>query len=107
MVYLGVGAVLYFALASSGTASVAWFVLLTGIILSFYGGGFATVPAYLKGADIYTLSLYLMVAVLAVGFIANLLIRPVADRYVEEGAEDEARFDKQPRRAPKTVRQEA
>ena len=107
MMYLGVGAVLYFLLASSGTASVAWFVLLTGIILSFYGGGFATVPAYLKdlfgtlevgaihgrlltawsaagvagplivnaiadaetaagksGADLYTLSLYIMVGVL-------------------------------------------
>ena len=44
----GIGAVLYFLLASTGTASVAWFVLLTGVILSFYGGGFATVPAYLK-----------------------------------------------------------
>src|SRR3954468_8414159 len=48
MIYLGVGAVLYLLLASTGTASVAWFVLLTGIILSFYGGGFSTVPAYLK-----------------------------------------------------------
>jgi MFS family permease len=150
MVYLGVGAVLYFALASSGTASIAWFVLLTGIILSFYGGGFATVPAYLKdlfgtsqvgaihgrlltawsaagiagplivnaiadsetaagkeGADIYTLSLYLMVGVLTIGFIANLLIRPVAGRFMEEGTDDRARFEKRPDRAPTTVRQEA
>ncbi|MEA2180469.1 MAG: hypothetical protein QOG77_3766, partial [Solirubrobacteraceae bacterium] len=150
MVYLGVGAVLYFALASSGTASIAWFVLLTGIILSFYGGGFATVPAYLKdlfgtsqvgaihgrlltawsaagiagplivnaiadsetaagkeGADIYTLSLYLMVGVLTIGFIANLFIRPVAGRFMEEGTDDRARFEKRPDRAPTTVRQEA
>ena len=127
MGYLGIGAVLYFLLASTGTASVAWFVLLTGIILSFYGGGFATVPAYLKdlfgtkqvgaihgrlltawsaagiagplivnafadaqagagksGADLYTLSLYVMVGVLLVGFAANLMIRPVAERYHEE-----------------------
>ena len=126
MVYLGVGAVLYFLLASTGTASIAWFVLLTGIILSFYGGGFATVPAYLKdlfgslevgaihgrlltawsaagvagpliinaiadaegaagksGADLYSLSLYIMVGVLALGFVANLLIRPVAERHLE------------------------
>jgi MFS family permease len=48
MCYLGIGAVLYFLLAASGTASVVWFVLLTGVILSFYGGGFSTVPAYLK-----------------------------------------------------------
>jgi MFS family permease len=121
-VYLGVGAVLYFLLASTGTASVPWFLCLSGLILSFYGGGFATVPAYLRdlfgtlqvgaihgrlltawsaagiagplivnavadsqtaagkeGAALYRLSLYLMVGVLAVGFVANLLIRPVAE----------------------------
>jgi MFS family permease len=152
MVYLGVGAVLYFLLASSGTASVAWFVLLTGVILSFYGGGFATVPAYLRdlfgtlqvgaihgrlltawsaagvagplivnaiadsetaagkeGADIYTLSLYLMVGVLAVGFVANLLIRPVSGRFLEERAEEgEPRFEKgvARERGPAIARQE-
>ena len=129
---------LYFLLASTGTASVAWFVLLTGVILSFYGGGFATVPAYLKdlfgtlqvgaihgrlltawsaagvagplivnaiadsedaagksGADLYTLSLYIMVGVLIVGFIANLLIRPVGDRYMEEETSS-GRFTREP-----------
>jgi MFS family permease len=131
MIYLGLGAILYFLLASTGTASVAWFVLLTGIILSFYGGGFSTVPAYLKdlfgtiqvgaihgrlltawsvagvagpliinaiadrqtaagksGAELYTLSLYIMVGVLVVGFIANLMIHPVDERFhePEEGA---------------------
>ena len=125
--YLGIGAVLYFLLASTGTASVAWFVLLTGVILSFYGGGFATVPAYLK--DLFgTIAgrrdprpaadrlvgrrrrraadrqrdrrprrrrpaspaptstrcrCYIMVGVLVVGFIANLLIRPVDERFHE------------------------
>ena len=48
MGYLGIGAVLYLVLATAGTASIALFVLVTGVILSFYGGGFATVPAYLK-----------------------------------------------------------
>ena len=142
MIFLGGGAVLYFLLASTGTAAVAWFVLLTGVILSFYGGGFATVPAYLKdlfgtvqvgaihgrlltawsaagvagplivnaiadsegaagksGADLYTLSLYIMVGVLMVGFVANLLIRPVNERYMEpeEGA---GRFRREPAPAP-------
>ena len=111
-------------LAADGTAGVALFVMVTAVILSFYGGGFATVPAYLKdlfgghevgaihgrlltawsaagiagpaivngiadsqtaagksGADLYELSLYIMVGVLVVGFVANLLIRPVAERY--------------------------
>jgi MFS family permease len=126
MIYLGVGAVLYFLLASTGTASIAWFVLLTGVILSFYGGGFATVPAYLRDlfgtyqvgaihgrlltawsaagiagpliingfldregkpgtltAEAYRPALFTMVGVLAVGFVANLLIRPVAGRFHE------------------------
>jgi MFS family permease len=138
MIFLGVGAVLYFLLASTGTASVAWFVLLTGVILSFYGGGFATVPAYLKdlfgtlqvgaihgrlltawsaagvagpliinaiadseeaagksGADLYTLSLYIMVGVLVVGFVANVLIRPVHERFMER-EEHAARFRREP-----------
>jgi MFS family permease len=124
MTYLGVGAILYFVLASSGTAGLGVFVAVTIVILSFYGGGFATVPAYLKdlfgnhqvgaihgrlltawsaagvagpwiinsiadsqaaagkqGADLYELSLYIMVGVLLVGFVANLLVRPVNERF--------------------------
>ena len=150
MTYLGVGAVLYFLIAATGTASVAWFVLLTGIILSFYGGGFSTVPAYLRdlfgtlqvgaihgrlltawsaagvagplivnaiadaqtaagksGADLYTLSMYIMVGVLAVGFVANLLIRPVDERHMEPSATVGERFRRAPaaetERAPATA----
>jgi MFS family permease len=149
MGYLGIGAVLYFVLASSGTAAVGLFVAVTALIISFYGGGFATVPAYLKdlfgglevgaihgrlltawsaagiagptivnrvadsqeaagkeGADLYTLSLYIMVGVLVVGFVANLLIRPVAERYherAEEAAQPQAdrrsRFTHEPEEA--------
>lgn len=126
MMYLGVGAVCYFLLATAGTASVAVFVILTGVILSFYGGGFSTVPAYLKdlfgtievgaihgrlltawsaagivgplivngladhetsagksGSDLYTISLFIMVGVLVVGFLANLAIKPVDERFYE------------------------
>ena len=102
------------------------FVLLAGLIISFYGGGFATVPAYLRdlfgtyqvgaihgrlltawsaagvagpliingildtkgepgsltAAD-YRPALLTMVCVLAVGFVANLLIKPVDSRFHE------------------------
>ncbi|NHN56980.1 OFA family MFS transporter [Calidifontibacter sp. DB0510] len=51
MVFLGVGAVLYLLLATVGHSATAVFVLLALFIISFYGGGFATVPAYLK--DLY------------------------------------------------------
>ena len=135
--YLGVGAVLYFFLATAGSTSLFVFVLLSAVILSFYGGGFATVPAYLKdlfggfevgaihgrlltawsaagvagplivnaiadfqtaqgaeGADLYRLSLFIMVGVLVVGFLANLGIRPVPERYHEPvDVRDDRRVD--------------
>ncbi|WP_410583337.1 OFA family MFS transporter [Amycolatopsis sp. lyj-108] len=46
--YLGVGALLYLVIALTTNASKLVFVLCAMLILSFYGGGFATVPAYLK-----------------------------------------------------------
>ena len=125
---------LYFVLASFGAASLVLFLLVTVVILSFYGGGFATIPAYLKdlfgvaqvgaihgrlltawscagvagpliinavadyqmaagrtGADLYTLSLYIMVGVLVVGFVANLLVRPVDPRFHMEPEREEER----------------
>ena len=48
MLYLGGGIVCYTLLALAGSTSTAIFVLLAAVILSFYGGGFATVPAYLR-----------------------------------------------------------
>ena len=127
MVYLGVGIVLYVALALVGATSTAIIVLLAAIIISFYGGGFATIPAYLRDlfgvfqvgaihgrlltawsaagvagpliingfldsaggagtltADSYRPALFTMVAILGVGFVANLLVRPVAAKFHED-----------------------
>ncbi|GAB3721737.1 L-lactate MFS transporter [Nocardiopsis nanhaiensis] len=124
--YLGIGGLLYLLIAVAGTSSVVLFVAVTGIILSFYGAGFATIPAYLKdlfgsfnvgaihgrlltawscagiagplivnviadyqlaagysGADLYTLSLYLIVAVMVIGFVANMLVRPLPTERVQ------------------------
>ncbi|WP_051457615.1 L-lactate MFS transporter [Microbispora sp. ATCC PTA-5024] len=134
-VYLGVGALLYLVIALTGNASRPLFIVCALGILSFYGGGFATVPAYLKdlfgshqvgaihgrlltawstagvlgplivnaiadaqkaagrtGPALYTTSLYIMIGLLAVGFLANELIRPVSERYHERPtAEPETR----------------
>ncbi len=111
------------ALASAG--SKALFVGALCIILSMYGGGFATVPAYLAdifgtkfvGAihgrlltawslagvvgsevivrvrdqqiaagvpktDVYNTVMYIMVGVLALGFVCNLLVRPVHSKWL-------------------------
>jgi len=135
MLYLGVGMAMYFCLASFGTSSTLLFVLLAVVILTFYGGGFATVPAYLRDlfgtfqvgaihgrlltawslagiagpliingfldasggepgtltAGDYRPALFTMVGVLAVGFVANLLIRPVASRFHEPESDEPAR----------------
>ncbi|MFG1796085.1 OFA family MFS transporter [Nocardia sp. NPDC049149] len=47
-IYLGVGALAYVLVWSVGQTSKPLFILGAMVILSFYGGGFATVPAYLK-----------------------------------------------------------
>ncbi|NYJ05066.1 L-lactate MFS transporter [Petropleomorpha daqingensis] len=126
MIYLGVGLVLYVLLATVGSSATWLFVLLAALIISFYGGGFATVPAYLRDlfgtfqvgaihgrlltawsaagiagplivngvldtqgtpgelvAGDYRPALFIMVGLLAIGFIANLLIRPVAAKWHE------------------------
>jgi MFS family permease len=46
--YLGAGAVMYVLIAAFGDSSKVLFVLCAAVILSFYGAGFATMPAYLK-----------------------------------------------------------
>ncbi|MGY0500590.1 OFA family MFS transporter [Nocardia sp. FBN12] len=125
--YLGVGMAAYLALALIGSNATALFVILCVIIISFYGGGFATVPAYLRDlfgtfqvgaihgrlltawstagvlgplivngvldaqgepgqlvARDYRPALFIMVGVLAIGFVANLLVRPVSARWHEK-----------------------
>ena len=100
------------------------FVLFFCVILSMYGGGFATIPAYLAdifgtqfvgaihgrlltawstagvvgplvvaeirqieaaqgfaGIDLYAQTMYVLAGFLAVGFVANLLVRPLAAKW--------------------------
>jgi MFS family permease len=122
--FLG-GALLYGGISSVGRGgSVPLFVACATLILTMYGGGFATIPAYLRdmfgaiqvgaihgrlltawstagvlgpvlvnyireyrlahGAtaiDVYSVTLFLMAALLLVAFVANLLIRPVDARH--------------------------
>ena len=136
VVYLGLGMVFYVMLALFGGSSTLLFVVFAGVIISFYGGGFATVPAYLKDmfggfqvgaihgrlliawsaagvvgpliingfldaegtpgeltADAYRPALLTMVGVLAIGFVANLLVRPVAEKHREDEASSDASDD--------------
>jgi MFS family permease len=121
------GGVLYFLLPLTGAEklnSVPLFVGIAVVLLSMYGGGFATIPAYLKDLfggynvsaihgrlltawsvagivgplivngildhyvenhmpkqDAYPRILHIMAGLLVVGFVANLLVRAVGERY--------------------------
>lgn len=48
-IFFLLGIVLYFSVPTLGrVGTIPWFVLAFGIILSMYGGGFSTIPAYLR-----------------------------------------------------------
>src|SRR6516225_120838 len=125
MVFLLLGLVLYAAIPSLAAAgSLALFVGFFCIILSMYGGGFSTVPAYLADlfgtrmvgaihgrlltawsaagilgpvivnyireyqlahhvarAQAYSVTMYILAGLLAIGLLCNLLIRPVASQH--------------------------
>src|SRR6185312_16170561 len=129
--FFALGAALYAAVPSTGRAgSVALFVLGYVVIMSMYGGGFATIPAYLRDlfgviqvgaihgrlltawstagvlgpvlvnyireyqiahgvakANAYTATMYIMAGLLVVGFVANLMVKPVDTRFHTATAE--------------------
>ena len=83
MMYLGVGAVAYALVAFFGPSSIALFVILMAGILSFYGGGFATIPAYLKDVfgefEVGAIHGRLLTAWSAAGIAGPLIINSVLD----------------------------
>ena len=123
-IFLSLGFVLYASIPSAAHAGMlALFVFAFCIILSMYGGGFATIPAYLADmfgtqmvgaihgrlltawatagvlgpvlvnyireyqlahgvpkAQVYDITMYILAGMLVLGFICNLLVRPVADK---------------------------
>jgi len=125
VIFFALGAILYACVPASGRAgNLALFILFYVIILSMYGGGFATIPAYLRDlfgminvgaihgrlltawaaagvagpvlvnyireyelgrgvakADAYSVTMYIMAGLLAIGFICNLLVKPVDKRF--------------------------
>jgi MFS family permease len=124
-IFFVLGTLLYALVPTTGAiGSVSGFVLCFLIIISMYGGGFATVPAYLRDmfgtryvgaihgllltawsmagifgpvlvnyireynvthgvakAQAYNVTMYVMCALLIVGFLCNLLVTAVNSRY--------------------------
>ena len=127
-VFFGLGMILYASAPTAGAASLALFVAIFCVILTMYGGGFATIPAYLadlfgagqvsaihgrlltawstagvlgpvlvnyirefqigrgvRPSDAYTFTMYVLVGLLAIGFVCNLAVRPVPERLFTSG----------------------
>ncbi|HEU4588051.1 MAG TPA: OFA family MFS transporter [Gemmatimonadales bacterium] len=129
-IFFLLGIALYSTVPLAGRIhNVELFVLLFCVIISMYGGGFSTVPAYLAdmfgtkyvgaihgrlltawsaagilgpvlvnyireyqldrgvpAAQVYNVTMYVLAALLVVGFFCNLLVRPVDPRhYMAEG----------------------
>lgn len=88
-VYLGAGAIMYLLIASFGDSSKPLFILCALVILSFYGGGFATIPAYLKdlfGAyQVGAIHGRLLTAWSTAGVLGPLIVNWIADHQKEAG----------------------
>ncbi|MFJ9114588.1 OFA family MFS transporter [Streptomyces sp. NPDC102394] len=88
-VYLGVGALMYALIALFGDSSKPLFVLCAMVILSFYGGGFATVPAYLKDLfgtyQVGAIHGRLLTAWSTAGVLGPLIVNWIADHQKEDG----------------------
>jgi MFS family permease len=130
MVFFLLGILLYSTVPTLGhLGSIPLFVAAFCIILSMYGGGFATIPAYLRDmfgtyqvgaihgrlltawsvagvlgpvlvnyirqyqidngvpkAQAYSVTMYIMCALLLIGFLCNFAMRPVDQKYYYRGS---------------------
>ena len=81
--YLGVGALLYLVIALTTNGSKLVFILCAMVILSFYGGGFATIPAYLKDMfgtfQVGAIHGRLLTAWSVAGVLGPLIVNAIAD----------------------------
>lgn len=87
--YLGVGALLYLVIALVGNSSKVVFILAAMVILSFYGAGFATIPAYLKDLfgtyQVGAIHGRLLTAWSAAGVLGPLIVNAIADSQERTG----------------------
>jgi MFS family permease len=87
--YLGAGALLYLVIALTTNTSKLVFVLCAMLILSFYGGGFATVPAYLKDLfgtyQVGAIHGRLLTAWSMAGVLGPLIVNAISDSQTAAG----------------------
>jgi MFS family permease len=87
--YLGVGALLYLTITLMQNSNKVVFLVATIVILSFYGAGFATVPAYLRDLfgtfQVGAIHGRLLTAWSAAGILGPIIVNSVADHQAALG----------------------
>ncbi len=89
-IYLGVGALLYLLITLIENGNKALFLIAAILILSFYGAGFATVPAYLRDLfgtyQVGAIHGRLLTAWSTAGVLGPVIVNALADQEKASGA---------------------
>jgi MFS family permease len=95
-IYLGVGALLYLLITLLGNANQALFLIASMLILSFYGAGFATVPAYLRDLfgtyQVGAIHGRLLTAWSTAGVLGPVIVNAIADAQIAAGVQGPGRY---------------
>jgi len=94
--YLGVGALLYLTLTLTTNANKVVFLICCMLILSFYGAGFSTVPAYLRDLfgtyQVGAIHGRLLTAWSTAGVLGPLIVNAIADAQIAAGVKGPGRY---------------
>ncbi|GAA1305814.1 L-lactate MFS transporter [Pseudonocardia xinjiangensis] len=95
-IYLGVGALLYLTVTLTTNTNRVVFLICAIFILSFYGAGFATVPAYLRDLfgtyQVGAIHGRLLTAWSTAGVLGPLIVNAIADARIEAGVQGPGRY---------------
>ncbi|MEO7195687.1 MAG: OFA family MFS transporter [Pseudonocardiaceae bacterium] len=94
--YLGAGALLYLVLTLNANAHKVVFLVCCMLILSFYGAGFATVPAYLRDLfgtyQVGAIHGRLLTAWSVAGVLGPVIVNAIADHQIAAGVTGPGRY---------------
>jgi len=94
--YLGVGALLYLTITLMQNSNKIVFIFCTLLILSFYGAGFATVPAYLRDLfgtyQVGAIHGRLLTAWSVAGILGPIMVNAIADSQQAAGKDGPALY---------------
>jgi MFS family permease len=98
MIFFALGALLYLSVPTAGRiGSVGLFVTLYAVILSMYGGGFATIPAYLRDlfgtVQVGAIHGRLLTAWSAAGIVGPALVNYIREYQIEHGVAKAASYN--------------